>query len=111
MLKENVSKEFVYATVVAVGDDIYNNVVSYDTVDRDIVIVEDIQVEFFASGVDCAEVGDRDVDGYSYYGYNYTAVQGDVELFTVDVFVYNNGDIMIQNCEYDEFQYTIKEVV
>lgn len=111
MLYENVSKEFVYGVVEAVADDIVHGVVGYDNVDDTIVIVgdNDTAVEFVCEQVSMH--GDMDDDGYGYYSYTYTAVKGDTDLFDVDVFVYNNGDIVIQNAEHDEFQVTVKEVM
>lgn len=112
MLYSNeVSKEFIYEVVEAVADDIMNGVVGYDNVDDTIVIVGNsgAAVEFICEQVDTH--GDEDEDGYGYYSYTYTAVQGDEPLFNVDVFVYNNGDVVIQNCEHDEFQITVKELV
>lgn len=112
MLYSNeVSKEFIYEVVEAVADDIMNGVVGYDNVDDTIVIVGDsgTAVEFICEQVDAH--GDEDSEGYAYYSYTYTAVQGDELLFDVDVFVYNNGDVVVHNCEYDEFQVVVKEVV
>lgn len=101
--------ELVEEVLNAVADDIVSGVVSYDNVDDTIVIVaDDVAVEFYCEQVDTH--GEEDTDGYSYYSYTYVAFVGRDNLFEVNVFVYNNGDIILQEGMNDSYQLTIKEV-
>jgi hypothetical protein len=100
-------EQFVFDTLEGIADDIVNGVVGVDNVDDTIVVVDDESVEFEKTGMPYDDSDDVDGEGYACVAYNYTAVNGRDELFEVQLFDYNNGDVVIQ---YEDYQIVLRSV-